>query len=306
MTANLVNLRTIQFSEKFQLLSQTMGGKLRPYVGTGNHQGRLASPTNQVSPITMQPVTDRFGPRTRIDAAVARRWVTPTAYEANQLVDKFDELESLGDAKPALVQNAVLAAGRTDDANILGAMFATAKIGETAENTASFGSTTTANGGQNVSVSQGAAAATNLTVAKLREVVRTFIANKVDIDREQIWGCLGAKAHDSLLGETQVTSMDFQTKPILEDGRIKRFMGINFVIVQEVETICAGTDDASGTSVGIPFWVPSGMYLGIWSDLNTVISQRNDLTLGPWQIAMDKLVGATRIEEAKVIRCWCR
>lgn len=305
MTANLVQLRTIEFSNKFALLSQTMGGKLRPYALNGTHTGRLASPTNQISPIEMTEVTDRFGPRSRIDAAVARRWVTPTPYEANQLVDKFDELQSLGDPKPALVENAVLASGRREDKTLLQSVFATSVTGETAGGTAAFGTTTTANGGQNVAVATGATSSTNLTVAKLREVVKTFIRNKVDIDREQIWGCLGATAHDSLLGETQATSMDFNTKPVLEDGRIKRFMGINFVIVQEVETICAGTDDASGASVGIPFWVPSGMYLGIWSDINTVISQRNDLTLGPWQIAMDKMIGGTRLEEAKVVRCWC-
>ena len=306
MSANLANLRTIQFSEKFQLLSQTMGGKLRPLVMTGTHQGRLASPTNQISPTDMVEVTDRFTPLERIDAAVARRWVTPRAFEHPQLVDKFDELQSLGDPKPALVENAVLAAGRREDKSILEAMFATSVTGETAGSTQAFGTTTTATTGQNVAVAHGAAAATNLTVAKLREVVRTFLRNKVDIDREQIVGVLDSKAHDSLLGETQATSFDYQTKPVLEEGRIKRFMGINFVIIEEVATICAGTDDASGTSTGIPFWVPSGAYLGIWSDLVTDISQRKDLKLQPWQVYMSKMIGATRQEEAKVVRAWCR
>lgn len=306
MTANLAQLRTIQFSERFNLLAQTMGGFLKPSVQTGTHRGRLASPTNQVAPIEMTEVTDRFAPRTRIDAAVARRWVAPRPFEANQMVDTFDDLQTEGDIKPALVDNAILAAGRREDKSILEAVFATSTTGETAGSTASFGTTLTTSGGQNVSVSQGAAAATNLTVAKLREVMKTFIQRKVDVTREQIVGVLDSRAHDSLLGETQVTSMDFQTKPILEEGVIKRFMGINFVIIEEVSTICAGTDDASGSSTGIPFFVPSGMYLGIWQDINTQITQRHDLTLAPWQIAMDKMIGATRLEEARVVRAWCR
>lgn len=306
MTANLVNLRTIQFSNRFTLLSQTMGAYLRPYVLSGTHQGKLASPTNQIAPTSMVEVTDRFGPRTRIDAAVARRWVMPRAFEHLQMVDKFDELQMEGDIKPGLVDNAIQAAGRREDQSLLESVFATATIGETAGSTQAFGTTTTASGGQNVAVAHGAAAATNLTVAKLREVMKTFITNKVDVTREQIWGVLGAKAHDSLLGETQATSGDFNTKPVLEEGKIRRFMGINFVIIQEVETICLGTDDVAGSSVGIPFFVPSGMYLGIWSDNNTVISQRHDLTLAPWQVAMDKMIGATRLEEVKVVRAWCR
>jgi hypothetical protein len=304
--ADLSGLRTQQFSSRFDLLSQTMGAKLRPYLLSGTHRGKLASPTNQIAPTAMTEVTDRFGPRTPANVTLARRWVMPRAFEHVQLVDKFEELQMDGDIKPGLVDNAIQAAGRREDQSILEAVFATSTIGETAGSTVAFGTTTTASGGQNVAVATGAAAATSLTVAKLREVVKTFITNKVDIDREQIIGVLDGKTHDSLLAETQATSHDFNTKPVLEEGRIRRFMGINFVIIQEVNTICAGTDDASGTSTGIPFFVPSGMYLGIWQDINTVISQRHDLTLAPWQVAMDKMIGATRIEEAKVIRCWCR
>jgi hypothetical protein len=306
MTAELVNLRTIQFSEKFSLLSQTMGGKMNPYVLSGQHTGKMASPTNQIAPTAMQRVTDRFTPLTPIHATVARRWVMPDAFEHPQLVDKFDELQTLGDPKPGLVENAVMAAARVDDQTLLQAFFADAKTGETAGTTVSFGTTTTATTGQNVAVAHGAAAATKLTVAKLREVMRTFMRNKVDVDREQIWGALDADNHDSLLAETQATSLDYQTKPVLEDGKITRFMGINFLRIQEVKDYCTGTDDASGTSVGLPFWVPSGMYRGIWQETNTNITQRTDLTLQPWQVYLSKMVGATRLDEAKVVRVWCR
>jgi hypothetical protein len=221
-------------------------------------------------------------------------------------VDKFDELQMLGDPKPLLVMNAANAMGRAKDDVILGAFFSTAKTGELAAGSVAFGTTLTTVGGQNVSVSQGASAPTNLTVAKLREVVKTFLQNNVDLDREQITGALNAKAHDSLLGEIQVTSMDYQTKPVLEEGRIRRFMGINFVLTEEVTGICQGTDDLAGTSTGIPFWVNSGMHLGVWIDQTTNITQRTDLKLQPWQIYMDMMIGATRIEEKKVVRVWCR
>jgi hypothetical protein len=306
MSANLINLRTIQFSDKFQLLSQQYGSRLQGLVSQGQYQGKQASPVNQVAPTAAVPVTDRFTPIDRQDANFDRRWVFPLPYEHAQLVDKFDELQMLGDPKPSLVMNAANAMGRAKDDVILGAFFATAKTGELAGSSVAWSGTTTANGGQNVSVSQGAAGATNLTVAKLREVVKTFLQNNVDIDREQITGALNAKAHDALLGEMQITSMDYQTKPVLEEGRIRRFMGINFVLTEEVTNICSGTDDASGSSVGIPFWVSSGIHLGVWIDTNTNITQRTDLKLQPWQIYMDMMIGATRIEEKKIVRAWCR
>ena len=306
MSANLLNLRTIQFSGKFQLLSQQYGSRLQGLVSQGQYQGKQASPVNQVAPTAAVPVTERFTPIDRQDANFDRRWVFPQPYEHAQLVDKFDELQMLGDPKPSLVMNAANAMGRAKDDVILGGFFATAKTGELAGSSVSWNNTLTTSGGQNVSVSHGAAGATNLTVAKLREVVKTFLQNNVDIDREQITGALNAKAHDSLLGEMQITSMDYQTKPVLEEGRIRRFMGINFVLTEEVTSICAGTDDASGSSVGIPFWVNSGMHLGVWIDTNTNITQRTDLKLQPWQIYMDMMIGATRIEEKKIVRVWCR
>lgn len=303
MSANLVNLRTIQFSDKFALLSQQYGSRLQGLVGQGTYTGKQASPVNQVAPTAAVRVNERFTPIDRIDATFDRRWVFPAPYEHPQLVDKFDELQMLGDPKPHLVMNAVNAMGRAKDDEIIAAFFADAKTGELAATTTSFGTTTTATTGQNVAVAHGAAAATNLTVAKLREVVRTFLRNNVDLDREQITGVLSSKEHDSLLGEIQVTSMDYQTKPVLEEGRIRRFMGINFVLTERITT---GTDDAAGTSNAVPFFVPSGMHLGIWSDQTTNITQRTDLKLQPWQIYMDMMIGATRIEEKKVVRCWCR
>ncbi|GAB2176728.1 phage capsid protein [Dongia sp. agr-C8] len=306
MSANLINLRTIQFSDKFALLSQQFGSRLQGLVAQGQYQGKQASPVNQVAPTAAVAVTERFTPIDRQDAAFDRRWVFPLPFEHAQLVDKFDELQMLGDPKPSLVMNAANAMGRAKDDVILGAFFATAKTGELAAGSVAFGTTLTTAGGQNVSVSQGASAATNLTVAKLREVVKTFLTNNVDLDREQITGALNAKAHDSLLGEIQVTSMDYQTKPVLEEGRIRRFMGINFVLTEEVTGNCAGTDDLAGSSTGIPFWVNSGMHLGVWIDQTTNITQRTDLKLQPWQIYMDMMIGATRIEEKKVVRVWCR
>ena len=129
MSANLVNLRTIQFSDKFQLLSQQYGSRLQGLVSQGQYQGKQASPVNQVAPTAAVPVTDRFTPIDRQDANFDRRWVFPLPYEHAQLVDKFDELQMLGDPKPSLVMNAANAMGRAKDDVILGAFFATAFVG---------------------------------------------------------------------------------------------------------------------------------------------------------------------------------
>jgi hypothetical protein len=88
----------------------------------GPVQGKQASPVNQVAPTAAVPVTERFTPIDRQDANFDRRWVFPLPYEHAQLVDKFDELQMLGDPKPSLVMNAANAMGRAKDDVILGAI----------------------------------------------------------------------------------------------------------------------------------------------------------------------------------------
>src|SRR3954467_13653417 len=146
MSANLINLRTIQFTDKFALLSQQYGSRLQGTVGTGSYTGKQASPVNQVRPTAAVPVTERFTAIERQDATFDRRWVFPLPYEHAQLVDKFDELQMLGDPKPSLVMNAANAMGRAKDDVILAAFFGAAKTGELAGSSSAFGTTLTSAG----------------------------------------------------------------------------------------------------------------------------------------------------------------
>jgi len=50
----------------------------------------------------------------------------------------------------------------------------------------------------------------------------------------------------------------------------------------------------------VPAWAKSGMHLGLWNDVQTSISRRNDLRGEPWQSYVTASFGATRLEENKV------
>jgi hypothetical protein len=66
------------------------------------------------------------------------------------------------------------------------------------------------------------------------------------------------------------------------------------------------TDDQAGSSRQVPVFVKSGMHLGIWNDISTDIAQRKDLQGWPWQAYVYMTAGATRIEEKKIVKIWCR
>lgn len=291
-----------QFSSNIQLLLQQRGSKLRETVMTGSHVGKQASPVNQIAAVAANRVTTRFGEMPRTDAAMDRRWVFPVDYDIAQLIDTFDKLRLLADPASDYVTNAQFALGRAMDDEIVAAYFGTAQTGETGATATTFGTALTTAGGQNVSVSIGGTTS-NMNVAKLREAKRRLMANEVDLDSEAITAVITATEHDALLNEAQVVSTDFNSKPVMVDGRVMQFLGINF---KHCERLTTGTDDVAGTSRAIPVYAKSGMYLGVWADIATSVDVRADLQSRPWQAYATMTCGATRIEERRVVRVWCR
>ena len=297
MSANLTTFYINQYATNVALLLQQKGSKLRECVMTGSHVGKQASPVDQIGAISATKVVGRFAAIPRTDAVLDRRWAFPVDYDVNQNIDSFDKLRLLNDPSSSYVQNAVYALGRAMDDEIISAFHGTAKTGVD-------GSTSTSTLSANtVSVIQGASSATGLTVAKLREAKRILMANEVDFENDPVYCIVKAKQHDNLLAEAQVISLDFNEKPPLVDGMVTRFLGINII---RCERLLSGTDDQSGSSDAIPMFAKSGMYLGMWNDITTDISQRKDLQGLPWQAYAYGTFGATRLEEKKMIKIWCR
>lgn len=286
-----------QFANNVKLKLQQSGSRLRMAVMTGSHVGEQASPVDQYGAISANKIVGRYNPMPNTEAPTDRRWVLPQDYDVNQLLDSQDKLRLLVDPMSAYVENAVNALGRAQDSEILSSFFGSNQTGKSGGTATAFSSTNV------VGVLQGAAAATNLTVAKLREAKRLLMAANVDMNSEQFYCAVNATAHDSLLAEAQVISGDFNDKLVLVEGKVEKFLGINFI---HTELLTTATDDQSGTSTQIPLWVKSGVYLGMWEDIKTDVSERKDLQGIPMQAYCKGTFGATRLEEAKCVKIWAR
>jgi len=305
MSVNLVNLYRVSFGNNVTTLLQDRGGKVGAYFMRGQHEGKQASPVDQYGAVEAQRVTTRFEPMPRVDGGVDRPWVFPTDYDLPQLVDTLDKAKVVLDPTSAMVENAANAMRRAEDNEAYAAFFADRKTGENGSGTTSFAATLSTAGGQNVAVATGAAAATALNVAKMKEALRVMISNEVDVDYDELHMLVNSTDHDALLNEIQIISGDFNQReaPVLVEGKVKRFLGINIHIFNRVTT---ATDDAAGTSRQVPVWAKSGMYMGEFNQLMFDISQRKDIRNLPWQIYCMRSLGATRLEEKKVVRIWCR
>ena len=295
MSSLIVNHFTDDFQANLVLLLQQRGSRLRNMVTQSSENGQQAVAVDQVGPTTPQRKTSRFEDLPLIDTTFFRRWVQPVQYSWSDTLDTEDKVRMLNDPTNAMVQNGALTIGRAMDDEIIEAFFADSQTGQDGSGTTSFPSS------QEVDKSF-AVTNSGLNIEKLREARRIFMANDADLDSDQLMMAITATQHDELLGEIEVTSRDFNGGiPTLVNGRVDRFMGINFVHTELLVTKI----DGGRTVQRCPVWLKSGMHLGIWYDIRSRVFNREEKIGNPVQMAAEGFFGATRTDEEKVVEIEC-
>ncbi len=286
-------LRAQEFSTNLDLLLQQRGSKFRNHARTQSFAGsKGARLMSQISATEAQEVTQRAQPAVNLDVGHDGRWVYPTTFTWGTVVDDIDLLQTNIAPQGAYTMSALAALNRKLDDQFLNAFFGTSKTGETGGTSTSF---TSAN---QLSASLGAGAATGLNLTKLESVVELALSYEIDLDAEQLVMGISPKQHTNLLQLTQVSSMDFNTKPVLVDGKVRSFMGIEFIISNRLPTNGSGYRRC-------PVWVKSGMGFGIWQDINANMRKRPELQRNPDYIEANMMLGFTRVEENRCFEIPC-
>jgi hypothetical protein len=291
MSFNVTTHFVQQYTTNVQLLLQQKGSKLRNTVTVGSYTGKAAKAIEQVGPVTAQKRTIRHGDTPLISTPADARWVFPVDYEWADLIDDQDKLRMLIDPTSSYAQNGAYALGRAMDDEIIAAFFGVSKTGENGSTNTSFGV------GQDVAVATGSTGATGLNISKLREAKKILMENEVDVDTDPLFCIITAEQHDDLLNEAQAISLDYNTRPVLVDGKMTAFMGFNFIHTERLPV-----DGSSYRRV--PAFAKSGMHMGLFNDISTMISERADKGYST-QVYVKGTFGATRTEEGKVVEIKC-
>lgn len=287
--AEIEALRVQEYSTNLELLCQQKTPKLAMLAmaqsAAGSKAFRMLSQIDATEAVSR---TTRAQPAINIDLNHTGRWVYPQMFDWGKVVDDIDLLQTHIAPQGAYVQSAVSAMNRKQDELFTSAFFGTAQTGETGATGTSF---LTAN---QIAVDVGVGSATGLNVEKLRAAKKVMLEADVDLDMESIYVAVSPRQHDDLLALTTVTSTDFNDRPVLVDGKVQRFLGMNFIISNRLPT--------DGNSYRrLPVWVPSGMGKGSWKEMSGNIRNRPDLQGNPLYIESSMMVGFTRLEEAKCV-----
>ena len=274
-----------QFTDGITLLQQQMGSNLRRGVSvTSGITGDRAF-FDQVDATSMSAIGSRHGDTTYTDTPHKRRMVILAAFDVADLVDRPDMVRTLNDPTNSYVRSFASAAGRQIDDTILDAFDGTASTGVDGSGSDTFDTTDF----------QIAAGGAGMTLAKLREAREKLeSAENVEDGMDHEWFIvINAKGRQDLLGDTTLTSADFNTVRALVNGQIDQFMGFTFLKSQRLPL--SGSDH-----IGFA-WVKSSMKLAIGQEpkgfIDVLPGKRHST-----QVRYEMDIGAVRMDQKGVVQ----
>ncbi len=249
---------------------------------------------DKIGPTEAVDVISRHADTPLVETRFDRRAVTLISADWGDLVDRADQIKMLNDPTSSYAINAAYALGRKKDQRILWAALGKAQSGKKGEKTIDF------DPNQRIAANyQETTATTNtgLTIDKLRMAREMLDDADVD-DMEEQFVVLSAKQMSNLLRTTEITSSDYNTVRALVNGSVDSFLGFKFIRVSS--TLLPKKDDIRSVLI----WAKSGILMATSGDITTTISTRNDKR-GATQVYASLDVGATRLDERKVIEVLC-
>jgi hypothetical protein len=283
------------FADNWEHLVQQKESRLENKVRRVTVKGKERT-FSQLGKSKMRLITTRNGKTIPSDTPMAKRWLRPKGYDEVTYIDQFDKvaLGELPTPESEHVQSHAMAAKRTMDEVIIAAAEGTAYIGEDGTTAVDVPAA------QKVAVdyvTSGSTANSGLTLGKLTRA--NYILDKNEVEKEGRYLVHAAKQLQDLLANVvEIKSSDYNNVKALVDGVVNRFMGFEFVMT-ELLTLDAVTDIRTCIA-----YQKDGIALGVGMEKSVKISIRDDLN-ETVQIRTVMMIGATRLEEERVVLIYC-
>lgn len=278
-----------QFGANYRLLGQQRQSRLAPFcqiesgiVGTSKSVERLGK-------TDAYDIASRHADTQYVNTPHSRRWLDLQDKGWSDLVDEMDKIKLLADPTSPYAALGVAALNRAKDDIIIAAASAAARAGS---------GTVALPAGQKVAV-----AASSLTLAKLfatKEILDAAeVDEQLDMDGQgnpqRVLVC-SSKQISSLLGTTEIKSIDYNSVKALAQGQIDTFMGFKFI---RSERLLKVSNDRLCLA-----WSRGSIALGMGMDITTSIDTLPTKNYSV-QVYARESIGAVRIEDEGVVEIAC-
>lgn len=298
-TLALIDQYQPKFESQWRRLAQQVDSRLSGAVSVNSNCTGEVNYRDQIKPIDVSslggPNSNRLAATAISEIETQKRANYPEKFQAVKHFDEFDEVWLAEQSKPTSQTFLEFKAGfnRKMDDLIIAAATGTAKTGDNGAVSTDLPT------GQVISVDTGGTGS-GMNLEKILDAKQLMEENEVfgqDIDGDEAYLVLNAKALRGLYDEAKITSSDYAGElQALYNGEIDQFLGFNFIRTERL---------AVATNVRTCFaFVKSGIALDIWQNPKFKLSERNDYNDAA-QLRGTAAAGATRLEEIKVVEIPC-
>lgn len=298
-TLALIDQYQPKFESQWRRLAQQVDSRLSGAVSVNSNCTGEVNYRDQIKPIDVSslggPNSNRLAATAISEIETQKRANYPEKFQAVKHFDEFDEVWLAEQSKPTSQTFLEFKAGfnRKMDDLIIAAATGTAKTGDNGAVSTDLPT------GQVISVDIGGTGS-GMNLDKILDAKQLMEENEVfgqDIDGDEAYLVLNAKALRGLYDEAKITSSDYAGElQALYNGEIDQFLGFNFIRTERLAV-------ASNVRTCFAF-VKSGIALDIWQNPKFKLSERNDYNDAA-QLRGTAAAGATRLEEIKVVEIPC-
>lgn len=298
--------RTIEYRLAVGYQLNEMPGKLKVLVGsTGSYADKKVQVEDRFDDLVAAEKVTRNGDTNNVDVSAERRWlIKPRTQNVAPLLDRDDLIATKIEVKSPIAVQTAKAIRRAQDDRWLQGYYGNAYTGEDGATAVPFKSANI------VAVNQDEGSNAGITLNKLIYMRMLMQSKFVDFESESPIAIITSKQHRDLLKITQIQSADYnpQATLALQKGEALNFMGFTFITAEIGNSAAyplASTLTVDGSGYRrVPFFVKSGMHLGVWTDFYGDISPRADKNYST-QIYAETCVAATRLNEDKCFQMLC-
>lgn len=212
------------------------------------------------------------------DPVLGRRMGIMVDFHDNRMLDRGDELKTISDPRSAYTIAAASALGRRIDQTIIEAALGPSYSGETGSNTVTNGNIVLAT-------------ASSLTLERIVAVKQQF--DNADVEMEDRVFVVTPQALDNLLNVEQATSSDYNAVKALVRGEIDTWMGFKWIMSTRLAAVSAST------LIGVAYQ-RYGICMAMADQPYVRTDERADKSYS-WQVYYELNIGATRLEEDRVV-----
>lgn len=292
----ITNAFVQQFSANIHILAQQLDSRFRgksmeePCVGDRVY-------FEQVDATVAQQIVSRHADTPLTLVPHKRRVAMPTPYNWSSLIDRIDKVRMLIDPQSSYAKDGTGALNRSFDDVFIQAALGTAYTGATGVTPVTMPSSQLVPANF-VEPGAGSTVNSNLTIAKLRRARALFRANEVPED-EPLYMAISASQEEALLATSEVTSILTASTKAMVDGKIKFFMGFEFVHSERLAG--AGTSALPRQCFA---WSKKGMGVAVAEDIMARVSELPTKQYAV-QVYLEQMMGASRVEEKRVVEIDC-